>query len=134
MTTEAENTTNVEENVNPNAFSVSRDNETDSRTLELEYDFGATIEESVEKFGEDVVHGYFLKGIKVGLQAYIRRMLKEDKSDDEILASLDSWTPGVRAPRVAGAGSTKKLLTQFAKMSPEKQAELLASLQAQINS
>ena len=121
----------VEENANPNAFSVSKDNEKDSRTIELEYEFGSNSEESIEKFGEEVVHGYFLKGIKVGLQAYIRRMMKEDKSDDEILAALDNWTPGVRAPRIGG-GSSKRLLEQFAKMTPEKQAELLAKLQEKI--
>ena len=108
-------------------LSVAQDKEKDARTLELSYDFGKDVASAIEVFGEEVVFGFYLKGIKVGLQAYIRRLMKDGKSNEEILENIQTWDPAVRAPRTA-ASSASKVTNMFAKLTPEEQAALLAKL------
>lgn len=112
-------------------LSISESKEKGSRTLALEYDFGTDLAAASELYSDAVVYGFYLKGIKVGLQAVIRRQMKEGKTDDEIFAAIENWNPSVKATRAKGS-SASKLQDVFAKMSPEAQAELLAKLQASL--
>jgi len=125
---EVEEPTEVKAPKDPNAFKVSQSKEKGCRSIELSYDFGDTTGEAVEKFGEDIVHGFYLRGVKVAVQSQIRSLLVEGKTDEEILASLETWKPGVHAKRSGGGRKKKSIEDQFNEMSEEEQQALLAKL------
>jgi len=112
----------------PNSFKVSESKEKGCRAIGLSYDFGATTQAAVDKFGEDVVHGFWLRGVKVALQGHIRSLMKEGKSDAEILAALESWVPGVKVKRSGGGRRKKTAKELYDEMSPEDQQAFLAEL------
>jgi hypothetical protein len=99
------------------------------RSITLEKDFGSTLDESVELFGEEVVHSVFVAQAKVKAQSFVRSKLESGATDDEIQAALDEWKLGV----VKRSGKTKeeKALDAIQKLSPEEKAELIARLEAE---
>ena len=99
------------------------------RELVREYDFGETLAEKVELFGEEVVNQKAEQQMVIGLQNVIRLHLQGDKTEAEIDEAIAEWKPsigGTRSRKSAG----DKILTQFGKLSPEEQAALIASIQA----
>lgn len=62
------------EEVGVEEFVTTASDEPGSRSITVRYDFGASLEESVNKFGADVVHGMFIKAAKIPLQRMIRKM------------------------------------------------------------
>jgi len=96
------------------------------RVVSTSYDFGATLDESVEKFGEAVVHGVFLDQAVIRLQAMLRRGITDEASDKEIADKVEAWkmTVGGRERRSAA----EKVQDLLGKMSAEQKAELLKSL------
>lgn len=105
---------------------VSCKNPSVSREITVEYDFGASLAEAVEKFGEDIVFSGFVADAKVGLQAIVRARLgkidDEYMSDEEILAEAAQWKPGVRKQ---AADPMAKLQALLSKLSPEQRAAIL---------
>jgi hypothetical protein len=101
--------------------------------LEVEYDFGASLEEAKALFGEDVVFSNYKQAVVISLQAFVRRNLelKEDKRlpDDAIKAKVASWKPGVASVRT-GENIQDKALKAFANMSPEAKAAFIQRLKA----
>lgn len=102
----------------------------------VEYEFGETLEEMVELFGEDVVANRAKAAMVIDLQAGIRRHMVDQtdkdgnvttpaKSDDEIQAWAASWKPGVK--RVARKSAKEKLQELLSGMTPEQRAALLES-------
>ena len=112
------------------SFVVSERDKECARKITLDYDFGVNLEESTSNFNAEVVYNYFLKGIKVGLQAFIRRLIKAGKSDDEILTEVDKWIPGVKAPRSSAGITNKALVEAFKNLSADKRKELIEKLMA----
>jgi len=98
-----------------------------NRELTVDYDFGSTLEEAVEKFGAEVVFSSFVADAKVGLQAFIRTRLRkteDDYMDDQaIAAEAAEWAPG--ANKRSAADPMAKLQALLAKLSPEQKAALL---------
>lgn len=97
------------------------------KSASVQYDFGSTLDEMVEKFGENVVYGVALDQLVIRLQALIRRLLEsEDFSQDKLEKAADDWKPTV------GGGVRKsaaeKVSDLLGKMSPEQRQALLASL------
>ena len=105
---------------------VSCKNPSVNREITIEFNFGATLAESIEMFGEDVVFSSFVADSKVGLQAYVRaRLGKSDDeymSDEEILAEAAQWKPGMRKQ---AADPMAKLQALLGKLSPEQRAAIL---------
>jgi len=120
----------VEEKVvkDPNSFTVKESGAAGARQLGLSYDFGANTSESVDKFSEAIVHGFFLRGIKVALQGHIRGLMKENKTDAEILTALEGWDPSVKAKRSGGGRKKLSIEDMFNAMSDEEKASTLAKL------
>lgn len=109
------------------------------RSVEVEYNFGETLAEAVELFGEEVVFSRFKAAAVVDLQALIRRGLtpKTDKegneiesakTDEEIAASVAEWKPGVK--QVTRKSKAEKIKDLVADMSDEDREALLASIMA----
>jgi hypothetical protein len=96
------------------------------RVVSTSYDFGSTLEESIEKFGENVVHGVFIDQSVIRLQALLRRCIEDGVADKDIQAKVDAWkmTVGGRERKSAA----EKVNDLLGKMTAEQKAELLKSL------
>ena len=96
------------------------------RVVSASYDFGATLAESVELFGENVVHGVFIDQAVIRLQALLRRCIEDEVGDKDIEAKVAAWkmTVGGRERKSAA----EKVQDLLGKMSPAQKAELLKSL------
>jgi Zn-finger domain-containing protein len=107
-------------------MTVSAKKSDNDRVVSTTYDFGATLDESIEKFGEAVVHGVFIDQATIRLQALLRRCIDDETSDKDIQAKVDQWkmTVGGRERKSA----SEKVHSLLEKMSPEQKAELLKSL------
>jgi hypothetical protein len=104
------------------------------REAEVLYDFGGSVEEAVDKFGEEAVLNNFVAQAKINLQAALRRWMKPDKdgelkTDDEILALAAEWKPGARS--VTRKSTVAKAKDLLGKMSDAEKAQLLAALKDQ---
>ena len=99
------------------------------RALEVEYDYGANLEEAKSLFGEQVVYSQYEDSIIIAIQGLVRRNLEKTgenrKSDKEIKEMVAAWKPGVLSRR---GDQVEALLKKFEKMNPAKQAALLAAL------
>lgn len=100
------------------------------RSIEVDYDFGSTLEEAIDLFGEAVVFANFQRQATVGLQAFIRGRASAVKdgafvnSDDQILSAVAEWKPSdgtVR--RMSKEDKLEKLL---AGMDPDERMEFLS--------
>jgi len=111
-----------------------------ARRIELEFNFGVTLQEAVELYGEEVVFSAYVASAKVDAQALVRRYLKQNVpavegvsterpyTDEEIAAKLANWKPGVKTDRgtTSVADQAEKIL---GKMTDVQKAEFLKKLQ-----
>ena len=113
---------------------VSAKIQSTGRELTVNYDFGADLDSAVETFGADVVFARFRAAATVDLQGVMRRHMQDqtgkddvvtsaEKTDDEIIAIVAEWKPGLAKPKKSPADKLKDLL---AGMDPEARAALLA--------
>ena len=94
------------------------------------YDLPDSLEDLVERFGEQVIVNQAKANITIGLQNFIRSTSRPDKdgnvkTDEEVQAAVTAWMPGTRAPAKSKTEKAKEL---FAALTPEQRAELLAEL------
>lgn len=105
---------------------VSCKNPSVNREISIDYNFGASLSEAIELFGEEVVFSGFVADCKVGLQAFVRARLgkteEEYMSDEQIIAEVEGWKPGQRKQ---AADPMAKLQALLSKISPEQRAALL---------
>lgn len=103
----------------------------EEREATIQFDFGGTTENAVEKFGSDVVYSNFVRASVVTAQAAIRRMLEAGKSQEEIQSAMESWKPGVALERTVDPVAA--VLGKFGSMTPEEQKALIRQLQGRAN-
>lgn len=99
------------------------------KELEVEYDFGASLDEAKEKFGDEVIFSNFKQSAVISLQGIVRRHLdKGELTDEQIREKVAAWKPGVAIVKT----SDKKaiVLAAFGKMSEEEKKALLEQLLA----
>jgi hypothetical protein len=96
------------------------------RDIEVQYDFGANLEEAKALFGETAVFDGYKSDAKISLQAVIRDMLGADKSDDEIKTFVSTWKYGVARDRVVDPVAAIK--NKMVGMSEEEKREFIQSL------
>lgn len=101
--------------------------QTEDEAVGVTYDFGDTLEDAVDKFGENVVFNRVVSALTIDLQALIRRGIKAGKKPEEIQKMADEWTPGVK--QISKKSPKEKVEEQLAKLSPEQRQELLKQLQ-----
>lgn len=112
------------------SISAKLSEQKDDEAVAVNYDFGDSLEDAVERFGEEVVYSRFKAAAVVDLQALIRRGIKAKKDAKQIQADADEWKPGVK--RVSRKSSEDRIKESFSKMSAEDRAALLAQLQADL--
>jgi hypothetical protein len=81
-----------------------------------------TTDEAVELYGEEVTYQQFKAALVVSLQGYIRGLIKQKKSADEIQKLATEWKPGLRA---RGKSPQEKLMEQWQKLSPDERSRLM---------
>ena len=105
----------------------------DGRKLEVEVDFGNTIGETAEKFGESICFNKLIQKLVIDAQAYVRSDLKAENEDgsqkysnSEVRARLTNWKPG-EVTRVRKTKS-ERVLESYQEMGEEEQAQMLSAL------
>ena len=107
----------------------AKDGTVDKTETTIFFNGGDTLAEATERFGEENVYNLYAAQLIVKVQAVIRRMVAEGKSQDEIQSELENWTPDTkRVSKKDPVAEAEKLL---AKMSPEARAQLLAQFKGQ---
>jgi hypothetical protein len=102
--------------------------------ISVDYDFGDTIKQAVNAFGDEAVMFCFTKGATQELQAHLRReFLTKDSAT--IVSEITNWKPEVRQVRQARVPSdpTTDVLANWDTMPEEKKAEFMRKLQERIN-
>jgi hypothetical protein len=102
-----------------------------ARSVDVMYDFGADLEEMVEKFGEQAVFANAQAQMKISLQAAMRRGMSPDKegktsADEEIQEMANGWTPGDRT--VTRKTNVEKAMDLLGDMDASERAALLKQL------
>ncbi len=95
----------------------------EEKTACVEYDFGDSIQDAIEKFGEDVVFSNFKQAATISLQSRIRSWVQAGKEGDDLQEEASNWKPGMRT--VSRKSPTEKLKDLLAGKSPEEIAALL---------
>lgn len=98
------------------------------RTVGVEYDFGATLKDSIDKFGEEVVHNNFQAQAVISLQSLLRRGIKSEKNDEEIAKMASEWKPSMKT--VTRKSAQEKIKDAFTGMDDAARKELLKELRA----
>jgi hypothetical protein len=106
----------------------------DNRTISVDYDFGASLQDAVNRFGEAVVFSFFEDNATIALQQRIRAWMEADLSDADINAKVAEWKPGVKSPRTGGKKKDPATLLKeaFASMSAEEKQAMLRDLKASL--
>ncbi len=97
----------------------------------VEYDFGESVSDACELFGEDVVMQGFVKSCKITAQSAMRRYLDAGLDEDAIQEKMDAWKPGVALERVSDPVSAIK--NKFASLSADEQTAIIEALKNQAN-
>ena len=114
-----------------NVIKASKRINDEEKSVEVQFDFGGSVEAAVEKFGAEVVYSNFTRASVITAQAAMRRMLETGKGQEEIQAAMNSWKPGVSIERTVDPVAS--VLGKFGSMSPEEQKALIKQLQARAN-
>ena len=80
------------------------------RSLTVQYDFGATLEDSKKLFGETVVKALFDAKAVIVIQDTMRRLLAAGKTEAEVTAYIAAFKLGVPTKRTGGG--TRKTTEQ----------------------
>ncbi|MFA5699414.1 MAG: hypothetical protein WC954_06750 [Sphaerochaeta sp.] len=87
------------------------------------YDFGDTLSEAIERFGEKVVFDLYLAQAKIQCQAAMRRVMV-DGGDVQQVAK--AWMPGTSLEKRVDPQAA--VLQFLANATPEEKAEFLAKI------
>ena len=110
-------------------------NEIGERTLEVEFDYGETLDDKIDLFGESVCNSKLDQKIRIDVQAYLRGKLsaaEEDGSpkftDEQIIESLKSWKLGEVSRVKKSKGD--KALDLWNDADPDEQKDMLQKIVA----
>ena len=102
---------------------------TDGPSVEVDFNFGNNLAETVNQFGEDTVYKAVVAALKVQFQAWLRAQATAGKAADEIQQELNNkgWKPGERR---AGKSPQDKLRGLLDAMTPEERAAFIKDFKA----
>lgn len=111
---------------------VTKDGQDIELKAGIEYDFGGSLEEAKDRFGEEVVYNVYKAQARINAQAQMRKLLVAGKSEEEIQAEMNKWvlgqTIGVQRDKYAA------VVDDFKNKSPEEQQAFIAKLQEMLAS
>ena len=73
----------------------------DNKEAIVTVDIGENVQEAIEKFGEAVVFSNYSIGVRLAIQANMRRYLEAGLSQEDIQKKFEGYKPGVAMERVA---------------------------------
>lgn len=94
----------------------------------VDYDFGETLEDSTNLFGEKVVHDRFVASAKIALQAFMSRLLKKGASEKDIAKAVEAEFS--LEGRRQGKSKAEKAADLFSGMTDEEKAAFKELLKA----
>lgn len=97
------------------------------RAVVAQYNFPASLRESITAYGEAVVWDSALRGFTIDVQNVIRR--NATKTPEELQKIVSAWKPGTKLPRVKKT-AMEKATGLIASLSPEEIKALLARMSA----
>ncbi len=106
---------------------VDEDGKVTYNSTTIEYDFGDSLDDAIEKCGADVVFSQFKANSKVALQSIVRTKLKAGLNTEQIQALADAWKPGMVIEKVT-IDPAQAIQAAFATWSDEKKQEFINSL------
>ena len=83
---------------------------------------GDDVNEDIELYGEDIVHNYFVAKLVISAQDIPRSMMKQGKTDNEIIEAMKSWKPKLGRQKKSKVEVVEELLE---KMTEEEKREFL---------
>ena len=96
----------------------------DGEPVSVDYDFGDTLAEAVSKFGEEAVFTRYMAAAVIDLQAYMRNMIRAEKTEDDIRNEVAAWIPGARQSK--GKSREERAREIWGKLSAGERAAILA--------
>ena len=101
----------------------------DGPSVEVDFNFGSNLAETVAAFGEDTAYKAVLAALKVQFQAWLRAQALAGQTSEQIQATLNSegWKPGERR---AGKTPQDKLRSLLDSMSAEDRAAFIKDVKA----
>lgn len=90
---------------------------------------GLSLEELIEKYGEEKIKELAVAQFVVKFQAAIRTMAENGRADEDIAQTMSTWKPGDKISEEK-LTTEQKILKNFGNMTPEQRAELMAKLAA----
>jgi len=103
----------------------------DGRTVTVSYNFGNSLGEMADLFGEEIVFSNAKANMVIGLQARIRSLIKTEKSDEEIQAEISAWKPGIKVTRTGDP--VAKIISKAEKLDSQKIEATIAALQEMLS-
>lgn len=91
----------------------------------VSYNFPESIQEAIEKWGEDVVLSKAVASVTIDLQRVCRTA---GGNGEEAQKLVDAFIPGVTRPRIAGGVSMKAIKEKLKTMSADDKKALLEAL------
>lgn len=101
----------------------------EDRSAAITYDFGDSVDEMVDKFGEEVVRSNAIRNFKITAQAAMRRMLEKGESQEAIADKMSNWKPGIQMERTVDVKGA--FLAKWKDMTQEERQEFLAEMDAE---
>lgn len=92
-------------------------------TVAAEYDFGDNLAEAVELYGEEVVFSRYKSAAVIDLQSFMRGLIRQEKTPEDIATAVAEWKPGVR--KAAGKSKEEKARELLGGLSAEERAAIL---------
>ncbi len=93
------------------------------RSLEVDVDIPEDLNGLVSAYGEGLVTSSALASIRVNAQNFVRTMMENGKTDDEIEEAMLTWTPEAKAER-----GVTSIISKVDKMTEEEKAILREKL------
>lgn len=96
----------------------------------VQYDFGDSLEDSIARFGDQVVFGVFQQQAKIKLQSFMRGLIAAEKTQEEIEEAVANWTVSVGPTQtpVDPEKAMEQALTKIGKLPADKQQEAYQKL------
>lgn len=88
---------------------------------------GDTLKEAVEKYGEDFVHGNYVRSVVVASQGKVRRELDQGTPVAAVEQEYDDLDPTEQKSSIQDPQA--QAMRAFNKLDPEKKKQLLAAMQ-----
>lgn len=120
----------------PKTGTKDAEGKTIPRTVTVEYNFGANLDEAAELFGAEVVFSKFQAQASTDLGNSLRRILNAPtKGEADCLEFVAKWKPGIVTKGVKKAKNIPMLVAELKspETSQERKAEIAEILQAYLD-